>query len=183
MRPYEVQKGSTDKALKRCEDIIVDTLMAKKSLLLALRKCRKILQQVELNRLQIKPKVMVMGEFWASLTNSDGNYHIHRFLESEGAEVINQPLINRILLNVWEAEYLREQKEGLNSEKLLDFSNAKSKLLILLAKYGIHAQFNLYAKAIGLKDYKLPNEKHLEDTAKISKCQLFKRGDIWRRCS
>jgi len=165
MRPYEVQKGSTDKALKRCEDIIVDTLMAKKSLLLALRKCRKILQQVELNRLQIKPKVMVMGEFWASLTNSDGNYHIHRFLESEGAEVINQPLINRILLNVWEAEYLREQKEGLNSEKLLDFSNAKSKLLILLAKYGIHAQFNLYAKAIGLKDYKLPNEKHLEDTA------------------
>ena len=162
MRPYEVEKGSVDKAIETCEDMIVDALNSNKSLLLTLKKCRKILEKVKLNRLQPKPKVMVMGEFWASLTNSDGNYHIHRFLEAEGAEVIPQPLINRILLNVWEAEYLRKQKEALHSKKAIDFSDAKSKFLIMLAKYGIHFQFNLYAKAIGLNDYKLPNEKELE---------------------
>jgi len=162
MRPYEVEKGSTDRAIKECEELIIKTLENKKSLFKALLKCRKILERVELNRLQVKPKVMVMGEFWAAMTESDGNYHIHRFLEAEGAEVINQPLINRILLNVWEAEYLREVKEGLEPKGVLDFSLAKSKFMIFLAKHGIHAQFNLYAKAIGLNGYKLPNMEHLQ---------------------
>ena len=163
MRPYEVEKGSVDSTIATCEDIIVKTLKKKKSLLSALRECRKILKQVKLNRLQVKPKVMVIGEFWASITKSDGNYHIHRFLEEEGAEVVPQPLINRILLNVWDAEYLREQEEGLESKSLIDFSNAKSKFLIFLAKHGIFAQFNLYAKAIGLSGYKLPNIEHLQE--------------------
>ena len=162
MRPYEVEKGSTNKAIKRCEELIIEALKNKKSLLKTMLKCRKILERVELNRLQVKPKVMVMGEFWAAMTESDGNYHIHRFLEAEGAEVLNQPLINRILLNVWEAEYLRSVKEGVESNAVLDFSLAKSKFMIFLAKHGIHAQFNLYAKAIGLNGYKLPNMEHLQ---------------------
>ncbi len=162
IRPYEVEKGSTNKAIKRCEELIIEALKNKKSLLKTMLKCRKILERVELNRLQVKPKVMVMGEFWAAMTESDGNYHIHRFLEAEGAEVLNQPLINRILLNVWEAEYLRSVKEGVESNAVLDFSLAKSKFMIFLAKHGIHAQFNLYAKAIGLNGYKLPNMEHLQ---------------------
>ncbi len=162
MRPYEAEKGSTDKAIKKCEELIVKALSNKKSLLKTMLKCRKILDSVKLNRLQVKPKVMVMGEFWAAMTESDGNYHIHRFLEAEGAEVLNQPLINRILLNVWEAEYLRSIKEGVESKATLDFSLAKSKFMIFLAKHGIHAQFNLYAKAIGLNGYKLPNMEYLQ---------------------
>ena len=165
MRPYEVVKGSTDSAIKSCEELIIETLENKNSLLKTMYKCRKILEKVELNRLQVKPKVMVMGEFWAAMTQSDGNYHIHRFLEGEGAEVLNQPLINRILLNVWEAEYMRESKEGIESKGFLDFSLAKSKFMLMLAKHGIHAQFNLYAKAIGLNGYKLPNMEHLQKLA------------------
>ena len=163
MRPYEVEKGSVDKAIKECEDLIIKALENKKSLLLTLRRCRKTLEKVKLNRLQPKPKVMVIGEFWASITKSDGNYHIHRFLENEGAEVIPQPLINRILLNVWEAEYLRKQKEGLKGQKLIDFSDAKAKLLISLGKHAIFAQFKLYAKAIGLKGYDLPNLEKMQE--------------------
>ena len=162
MRPYEAEKGSTDKAIKKCEELIVKALSNKKSLLKTMLKCRKILDSVELNRLQVKPKVIVMGEFWAAMTESDGNYHIHRFLEAEGAEVLNQPLINRILLNVWEAEYLRSVKEAVETKGALDFSLAKSKFMIFLAKHGIHAQFNLYAKAIGLNGYKLPNMEYLQ---------------------
>ena len=29
-----------------------------------------------------------MGEFWAAMTEGDGNYNLHRFLEAEGAECI-----------------------------------------------------------------------------------------------
>jgi predicted nucleotide-binding protein (sugar kinase/HSP70/actin superfamily) len=166
MRPYEVDKGSVDKALKACEDIIIKALTNKKSLIKALKKCKKILKKVKLNRLQLKPKVMVMGEFWAALTNSDGNYHIHRFLEQEGAEVIAQPLINRILLNVWEAQYLNEVYYEINAKKFIDFSGAKKKLLIVAAKKWIHWQFKIYAKAIGLKGYELANMDYLFNIAK-----------------
>ncbi len=165
MRPYEIEKGSVDRALDSCEEIIIKALENRKSLILALLKCRKILSQVKLNRLQVKPKVMVMGEFWAAMTESDGNYNLHRFLEEQGAEVINQPLLNRIVLNVWEAEYLRKQKEGLGVKKFIDFSSAKSKLLIFLAKHGIFAQFNLYAKIIGLTDYRLPSLEYMQKIA------------------
>jgi predicted nucleotide-binding protein (sugar kinase/HSP70/actin superfamily) len=166
LRPYELKKGSVDKALKECEDLIIKTLESKKSLLLSLVKCRKILAKVELNKLQPKPKVMVMGEFWAAMTRSDGNYHIHQFLEDEGAEVISQPLINRILLNVWEAEYKRELVQDVNKKDGIDFSTTKSKFLIFTAKHGIRFSFNLYAKAIGLANYHLANMDHLY---KISK--------------
>lgn len=37
-------------------------------------------------RTQAKPKTSVLGEFWAMTTEGDGNYHLQRFLEKEGAE-------------------------------------------------------------------------------------------------
>jgi len=166
MRPYEVIKGSVDNAIKRCEDKIVYALENRKSLLLTLRSCRKILEAVELNRLQIRPKVMVMGEFWAAMTQSDGNYHIHRFLENEGAEVIHQPLVNRLLLDLWELENLKLPADTLQSDKTIDFKPVKSKIMLKLAKNGIKTQFNIYAKAIGLKGYKLPDMEHLASLAK-----------------
>ncbi|NPA28237.1 MAG: hypothetical protein GXN91_04275 [Epsilonproteobacteria bacterium] len=166
LRPYELNKGEVDKVLKRCEDKIVEALKNRRSLIRELYSCRKELEKLSLNRVVPKPKVMVMGEFWAAMTRSDGNYQIHKFLEEQGAEVISQPLINRILLNIWEAEYLREQKEGLDSKGLVDFSEAKKKTLILGAKYSIRATFNLYAKAIGLKGYELANMDYLYKIAK-----------------
>jgi predicted nucleotide-binding protein (sugar kinase/HSP70/actin superfamily) len=166
MRPYEIEKGSVNKALNRCEELVVDALHHKKSLLLTLIKCRKILSEVPLNKLLPKPKVMVMGEFWAAMTRSDGNYNIHKFLEDEGAEVISQPLINRILLNVWEAEYKRELVQEVDAKGFLDFSFAKSKLLIFLAKKSIRVVFNIYAKAIGLVGYHLADMDHLYSIAK-----------------
>lgn len=53
----------------------------------ALATCRQSLAQLELNRLQVKPRVHVIGEFWAQLTEGDGNFRMFDFLEREGAEV------------------------------------------------------------------------------------------------
>ena len=159
MRPYEVETGSVDAAMKLCEDLVSEAFLEKKSLIKTLWKCRGILEKVKLNRLQPKAKVMVMGEFWAAMTEGDGNYNLHRFLESEGAECIPQPIINRLLLNLWEAERALHKREHLQVQdaKKVDFSSVKTRVLIKLGKAAIKTHFSLYAKAIGLHDYEIPD--------------------------
>lgn len=168
MRPYELEAGSTDKAIEACKELISNAFLEKKSLIKALWNCRGVLEKVKLNRLQPKAKVMVMGEFWAAMTEGDGNYNLHRFLEAEGAECIPQPIINRLMLSIWEAERALHKNENLHVEnaKKIDFSNVKTRALIKLGKIAIKTHFTLYAKAIGLHDYEIPN---MEKLASLSK--------------
>ena len=163
MRPYEVVAGSVDTAMETCRIRISNAFMQKKNLTKALWDCRKILEKIELNRLQPKAKVLVMGEFWAAMTEGDGNYNLHRFLEAEGAECIPQPVMNRLMLSIWEAERKLNKKEllAVDHAKKVDFSNVKSKVLIKLAKAAIKTHFSMYAKAIGLHDYEIPNMEKL----------------------
>jgi predicted nucleotide-binding protein (sugar kinase/HSP70/actin superfamily) len=163
MRPYEVERGSTDIALEQCRVILSDAFREHRNITLALTRCRKILEAVKLDRLQPKPKVMVMGEFWAAMTEGDGNYNLYRFLEAEGAECIPQPVLNRLMLSIWEAEYDVSLVEKLPTEnaKRIDFSTAKSRVMIRLAKVAVKGYFGLYARAIGLKGYEIPNMEKL----------------------
>jgi len=163
MRPYEVEVGAVDEAMEACRLLVSKAFEEKSNLTKALWNCRKILEKVQLNRLQPKAKVLVMGEFWAAMTEGDGNYNLHRFLEAEGAECIPQPVMNRLMLSIWEAERKLHKKEELavESDKKIDFSNVKSRLMIKLAKVAVKTHFNLYAKAIGLHDYEIPNMEKL----------------------
>ena len=104
MRPYELELGAVDRAIEECKVLISNGFLEKKNLVKTTWKCRKILEKIKLDRLQPKAKVMVMGEFWAAMTEGDGNYNLHRFLESEGAECIPQSIVNRLMLSIWEAE-------------------------------------------------------------------------------
>ncbi len=168
MRPYEVEQGSTDAALDQCRAMLSEAFKKHRMITLALYRCRKLLEAVTLDRLQPKPKVMVMGEFWAALTEGDGNYNLYRFLEAEGAECIPQPVLNRLMLSIWEAEYDLTQVEHLPTQqgKRIDFSHAKSRLMIRLAKYAVKGYFGLYAKAIGLTNYEIPSMEKLADLAR-----------------
>ena len=42
---------------------------------------------IEVDRLRVKPKVKITGEFYLQTVEGDPNYNIHRWLEAEGAEV------------------------------------------------------------------------------------------------
>ena len=168
MRPYEVEKGATDAALEVCKERVANAFLHHTSLIKALWQCRKELGQVKINRLQPKPKVMVMGEFWAAMTEGDGNYNLYRFLEAEGAECIPQPIINRLMLSIWEAEQAlhKQMQSSQTSDKRIDFGYAKQKLLIHAAKAAVKTHFALYAKAIGLHDYAVPDMDRLANLAK-----------------
>jgi len=168
IRPYESQKGATNQAIKECQEIISEAFVKKRSLTIALLRCRKIIKNIKQNSKQTKVKVMVMGEFWAAMTEGDGNYNLHKFLESEGAECIPQPMINRLLLSIWEANYELEKLQSIEKKiyKRVDFAQMKRKILIQIAKSALIFHFKLYSKAIGLNDYKISNMQKLSNLAK-----------------
>lgn len=168
MRPYEVVPGSVDEALAECKVLLRDALRNGKNIIRTLRKCRTKLNAVEIDRLQAKPKVSIIGEFWAMTTEGDGNYGLQRFLESEGAECDIQPVTNWILYLIWVATYDIKQSLLLKREDptTLTETNGQStkSLLMLKAANGIFRKwFQLYAKAIGLSGYKLPDMEEIAD--------------------
>jgi predicted nucleotide-binding protein (sugar kinase/HSP70/actin superfamily) len=87
IRPYEVNPGETNNVLEECKLILQAAFEKRSSVIHALYKCRKLLNAIPVDRLQPKPKVSIIGEFWAMTTEGDGNYKLQQFLESEGAEV------------------------------------------------------------------------------------------------
>jgi len=56
----------------------------------ALEACRARIDEVEVDRTKVKPVVKITGEFWASITEGDGNFNMFRFLEREGAHFDTQ---------------------------------------------------------------------------------------------
>ncbi len=58
----------------------------------ALQHCRSRFNDIEIDRLRVKPIVKITGEFWAQTTEGDGNFNMFRFLEREGAQVLVEPI-------------------------------------------------------------------------------------------
>ncbi len=164
-RPYEKVQGATDKALEQAKKICYDALEARANILWALRKCKPILQSIEIDRTIAKPKVSIIGEFWAMTTEGDGNYQLQRFLEQEGAECDIQLVAAWILYMLWEV-----RKDTKDRADLKDWDFAKyglggggpfavfQKLAIgQLGDVGVRALFQTFAHAAGLYGYKLPD--------------------------
>ena len=92
IRPYEVNSGQTDEVIEDAEKVMGDALREGKSVFRALRKVRKMFKAIPADFTRVKPKVKITGEFWAQTTEGAGNYHMFRWLESEGAEVMVEPI-------------------------------------------------------------------------------------------
>lgn len=58
----------------------------------ALEEARKKLNSIEVDRTRVKPVVKITGEFWAQITEGDGNFNMFAFLEREGAQVLVEPI-------------------------------------------------------------------------------------------
>jgi predicted nucleotide-binding protein (sugar kinase/HSP70/actin superfamily) len=130
--------------------------------------------KVQIDRTIVKPKVSVIGEFWAMTTEGDGNYHLQKFLEQEGAEVDIQLVAAWILFMVWENQYdtrermlLRGKDTGRKSIASDDPWFAAKKLAKLwVADKAVRAIFQSYAWMIGLEGYHLPDMDVVAEEAK-----------------
>lgn len=171
IRPYELIPGATDAAIEECRDILCDAFRRGKSVWRALRRGRKVLDRVEVNRLMPKPKVAIIGEFWAMTTEGDGNYELQRFLESEGAECDIQPVSNFLLYELWEVMHdIRERmmlrrRDG-RKHKVENDSPLLTLAACRLIDFVSRATFAAYARAAGLKHYSLPDMNHLARIAR-----------------
>src|SRR4029078_7221020 len=53
----------------------------------AMREVRRKFAEIEVDRLRVKPKVKITGEFYLQTVEGDPNYNIHKWLEGEGVGV------------------------------------------------------------------------------------------------
>jgi hypothetical protein len=52
----------------------------------------------------VKPVVKIIGEFWAQITEGDGNFHMFEFLEREGAQVLVEPIGTWVMYMMYQAK-------------------------------------------------------------------------------
>ncbi|MGB1091303.1 MAG: hypothetical protein ACPGYX_04205, partial [Oceanobacter sp.] len=163
IRPYELNEGETQATIERAKQRIAAALEADKGLMKALKITRKELAAIPVDRTQVKPKVAIIGEFWAMTTEGDGNYRMQQFLEKEGAEVDVQLAVSWPLYLLWAAKYDTKERMKLStvdqaqngtggSKFALQNVNARKRILMLtLADKFVRGMFFVYSRALGLK--------------------------------
>lgn len=175
IRPYEVKKGATNEALEEAKRVLYKALHEQTNVFWALRKCRDLFAKVEVDKLRPCPKVSIIGEFWAMTTEGDGNYHLQKFLESEGGENDIQLTTAWLLYNIWEVARdtreradLREADTGKKGLANLEgpFAIRKRLATMRAAEAGLRVAFQAFAQPVGLFGYHLPDMDAVADIAK-----------------
>jgi len=176
IRPYEVIPGSADAALERSKQLIAKAFETNASLAVALYKVRKIMGAVKVDRTKVKPRVGIIGEFWAMTTEGDGNYGLQRFLEAEGAEPDIQLVTAWLLYMLWQGRYDTKERSslrGADADKgtggskfsLKDVDVRKRMMSLWAGEKVIRGLFQTVANAMGLYDYHLAD---MDEIAQIS---------------
>ncbi len=165
VRPYEKVKGATTEALDKVKKILYTALEEKTNILLALWKCKPILEAIEVDKTLAKPKVSIIGEFWAMTTEGDGNYQLQSFLEGEGAECDIQLVAAWILYTLWEVNNDTKQRADLREMDTAKYGLGGGGPMAVFQKlaiayggdFAVRALFQTFAYATGLYGYKLPD--------------------------
>ena len=173
LRPYEVVPGSTDIAMKKAKQICYDALLNQKSILLALMEAKKEFKKVEVDLTQVRPKVAIIGEFWAMTTEGDGNHQLQRFVEKEGAEADIQFVSAWILYNIWEVTFDTKSRALLRGEDggrtglrgSGEFGVFLREIGLVLGDKALRSAFQTFAHAGGFYGYHLPNMHEVADVA------------------
>jgi predicted nucleotide-binding protein (sugar kinase/HSP70/actin superfamily) len=176
IRPYEVEVGAADRALEVSKKIIANAFENNTSLPLALYKVRKTLGAVKVDRTRPKPRVGIIGEFWAMTTEGDGNYGLQRFLEAEGAEPDIQIVTAWLLYMIWQGGFDTKQranlkgadatlKEGGSKFSLKGVDVRKRIASLWAGEKVLRGLFHSFAAAMGLKDYHLPDMNKIADVS------------------
>jgi predicted nucleotide-binding protein (sugar kinase/HSP70/actin superfamily) len=165
IRPYELTPGATNRAMEEAKKIVYAALYEHTNVFVALRKARKVLEQVKVDKLRPKAKTSIIGEFWAMTTEGDGNYQLQKFLESEGGENDIQLTTAWLLYNIWEVSRDTRERRDLRAhdggkyglEGMDELGVAKRLTMMRAAEAVLRAGFEVFARAAGLYDYHLPD--------------------------
>lgn len=138
---------------------------------------RERLNQVEVDRTRVKPIVKVTGEFWAQLTEGDGNFNMFTFLEQEGAQVDVEPIGCWVTYLLSQARANTDAKKGLDApypgarwwelkEQLANEWKFRKKWLLLRLSEGIwNRQHARTARHLGGLTHRLVSQSDLARVA------------------
>jgi len=148
-RPYEVRAGETERVLAESIDLLERAFLERprQSGRLAttlwfftsghfsrvLRNISARWVEIPLDRLRIKPKVQITGEFWLQNHEGQGNYDIKRWLEQEGAEVIPPKVATFADYLLYERQFDLEERQ--KTPPLLPWKAAALKLMRALYRH------------------------------------------------
>jgi predicted nucleotide-binding protein (sugar kinase/HSP70/actin superfamily) len=174
-RPYEVTPGQTDKVMRESADYLFEVfrkrpIRGKKWGVLAwhflsgyfadaLREVRKKFDAIEVDRLRVKPKIKITGEFWLQTHEGDGNYNIKHWLEQEGSEVMPPPVA------VWLGYLLHTPIWRLEKKAIVD-RRVRMKIAMVRGLERLYiGTYNRFRKALGNVPYELPDQEELKQLA------------------
>ncbi len=174
-RPYEVNPGETDRVMQESVEILYEAfrqrpLKGKKWGALAwhfstgyfnkaLREVRKKWDAVEVDRLQVKPRVKVTGEFWLQTHEGEGNYNIKRWLEQESSEVIPPTIA------IWLAYLLHTPLWRLEKKRHLDRKVPLKMAMVRVFEKLYNRTYHGLCKSLGNVPNHLPDQEELKRLA------------------
>lgn len=173
IRPYEVNAGETDKVVERAKRECYAALKEGRSVLLALHRSKAWFKGIPVDRLRLKPKVAIIGEFWAMTTEGDGNYALQRFIEQEGAENDIQFLTAWLLYNIWEVSFDTANRTALRGADdatiglggLDEYGVFTRRVGLKVADKALRVIFQTFAHAIGFYHYSLSDMDEVAEVA------------------
>jgi predicted nucleotide-binding protein (sugar kinase/HSP70/actin superfamily) len=110
------------------------------------------------------PIVKITGEFWAQLTEGDGNFKMFEYLENEGAEIIIEPISNWLLYLLYESQQYQTDRFS-NKAQRAKMEFFKKNILIKIGEFVLSNKYNKFRKALSLLPQPLSNQYLLENLA------------------
>ena len=176
IRPYEVEAGAADRAIEISKRIIAQAFENNTSIPKALWQVRRELGKVKVDRTKVKPRVGIIGEFWAMTTEGDGNYGLQRFLEAEGGEPDIQLVTAWLLYMIWQTRFDTKQRatlrgydetkaEGGSKFSLKGVDVRKRMASLWAGEQVLRGLFQTIAHTLGLYDYHLPDMNQIAEVS------------------
>jgi predicted nucleotide-binding protein (sugar kinase/HSP70/actin superfamily) len=175
VRPYEVVPGETDRVVRESVDYLRDVFRTRpirrnkwnalawhlttQYFVKALKEVYRRFDQIELDRLRVKPVVKITGEFYLQTVEGDPNYNIHHWLESEGAAVY--PAAIAVWLDYWMRWYVQGFEDRIGIDKYARAKAAAVKTLQLVYR----GTYNRMRRALGDAPHELPDQYELRRLA------------------
>jgi len=143
----------------------------------ALREVRKMFEAIEVDRFRSKTVVKITGEFWAMTTVGAGNFNMFRFLESEGAAVLVEPVASLIqfLFSKGKLRHTNRKemllKNGVKhwwevNKRIVNYLNYQKKLVVLqLGTKIFRREYARLLKALGGEYHMLIKQPVLQKLA------------------
>lgn len=155
----------------------------------ALHAAHDVLAGIEVDRMKVKPVVKIIGEFWAQITEGDGNFHMFKFLEREGAQVLVEPIgtwVMYMLYQVKEKSAFRKKLDAphqnvkwyqLNKLTLNELAYRKKLLGFTIGEVIYNRQYSRAVEALGNVAHHLVPQKELAELAHPFYNQFARGGE------